>query len=152
VFDLYDELTAIVDLLETREIAYALCGGIAMAVHGYTRATEDIDLFMPPDEAGRAEIAVSDLGYNVRARPMIVSNGMMQIRRVSKIDPADGDLITLDLRLVTPASEGVWATRQRLIWRDRTISVVSREGLVTLKKFRSSKIDLADIEFLEGSE
>ncbi len=148
MFDLYDELTSIVDTLETRGIAYALCGGIAMAVHGYTRA---IDLFMPAGEAERAEVAIADLGYTVRAHPMSFANGMMQIRRISKIDPGDGDLMTLDLLLVTSASEEVWATRQRLIWRDRTITVVSREGLVTLKKFRSSKLDLADIEYLESN-
>lgn len=152
MFDLYDELTAIVDTLEANEIAYALCGGIAMAVHGYTRATEDIDLFMPPEEAERAEVAVAALGYTVRAHPMSFANGMMQIRRISKIDPADGDLMTLDLLLVTPASEQAWATRQRLLWHDRALTVVSREGLVTLKKFRSSKLDLADIEYLENSE
>ena len=152
MFDLYDELTAIVDTLESRGIEYALCGGLAMAVHGFMRATEDIDLFLPPEEAERAEEAVAELGYTVRARPMNFSSGAMQIRRVSKIDSSDGDVMTLDLLLVTPESSEAWDTRQRLTWRDRPITMVSRAGLVTLKKFRSSKIDLADIEFLENAE
>lgn len=152
MLDLYDELTAIIDTLETQGIAYALCGGIAMAVHGYTRATEDIDLFLPEEEAKRAAEAVAALGYVIRAHPMSFSGGMMQIRRVSKIDRTDGDTMTLDLLLVTPASVQVWETRERLTWRDRPISVVSREGLIVLKKFRSSKQDLADIERLENGE
>jgi hypothetical protein len=150
VLDLYDELTSIIDLLESRGISYALCGGIAVAFHGFTRATEDIDLLMPPKEAERAETAVAELGYTIRAHPMSFASGMMQIHRVSKIDPSDGDLMMLDLLLVTPASKEVWETRQRMAWRNRPITVVSREGLITLKKFRSSKLDLADIEFLES--
>lgn len=49
MFDLYEELSAIVDALESGGLEYAVCGGIAMAVHGFTRATEDIDLFLPAE-------------------------------------------------------------------------------------------------------
>ena len=40
--DLYAELTGIVSVLETRGIEYALCGGLALAIHGAPRATQDI--------------------------------------------------------------------------------------------------------------
>ena len=150
MFDLYEELIAIIDTLESREIEYALCGGMAMAVHGFTRATEDIDLFLPPNQTEAAEAAVGNLGYVFKAHPMSFSSGAMQIRRLSKIDSTDGDTMTLDFLLVTPATAGVWESRQTLFWRERRISVVSRDGLITLKKFRSSKQDLADIERLEN--
>ncbi len=150
MFDLYEELSSIVDVLESSGLEYAVCGGIAMAVHGFTRATEDIDLFLPADNVDAAEQAVAHLGYTIKARPMNFAAGAMQIRRVSKIDTTDGDVMTLDLLLVTPATADVWATREKMAWRERPISVVSREGLITLKRFRSSKQDLADIERLAG--
>jgi hypothetical protein len=152
VLDLYEELGAVVDALESHHLQYALCGGLAMAVHGFTRATVDIDLLVPADAVDAIESVVADLGYTVKALPMRFSDGAVQIRRVSKIDRSDGDTMMLDLLLVTPATEDVWAARQQLTWRDRPIVVVSREGLVALKRFRSSRQDLVDIERLESDE
>ncbi|HYI10524.1 MAG TPA: hypothetical protein VEK57_15795 [Thermoanaerobaculia bacterium] len=152
MLDLYEELASIVDALENHGVPYALCGGIAMSVHGFTRATVDIDLFLPAEAAERAEAVVAPLGYTFPANPMNFSSGAVQIRRVSKIDLNDGDLLMLDLLLVTPATQEVWLSREVRMWRARPIQVVSREGLITLKRFRSSMQDLADIERLEGGE
>lgn len=149
MLDLYEELAAVVDTLESHGLSYALCGGIAMSVHGLTRATEDIDLLIPPEQAEAVEEAVGSLGYLIKAQPMRFNDGAVQIRRISKIDRSDGDVMTLDLLLVTPATETAWATRQNLLWRERRITVVSRDGLIALKRFRSSKQDLLDIEHLE---
>ena len=152
MLDLYEELGAIVAALDERRIEYALCGGLAMAVHGFVRATVDIDLFVPADQAEAVEDAVTGLGYVIKARPMQFHDGAVQIRRVSKIDRTDGDTMILDLLLVTPATEDVWASRQHLTWQGRPIAVVGREGLVKLKRFRGSSQDLADIERLESGE
>jgi hypothetical protein len=40
--------------------------------------------------------------------------------------------------------------REQLGWRGRAISVVSRDGLIALKKYRASPQDLADIARLEN--
>jgi hypothetical protein len=42
--DLYAELAALVRGLDAQGIDYALCGGLALAVHGLPRATRDIDI------------------------------------------------------------------------------------------------------------
>ena len=121
-----------------------------MSVHGFTRATEDIDLFVQPGDVERAEEVVAALGYVVKAKPMNFSSGDMQIRRVSKIDPSDGDLLTLDFLLVTPATELAWRSREVREWNGRELPVVSRDGLILLKRFRSSDQDLVDISRLEN--
>ena len=46
MFDLYEEFKSIISALEQRGIDYAVCGGLAMAVHGLARATVDIDLLI----------------------------------------------------------------------------------------------------------
>jgi hypothetical protein len=149
VLDLYEELAAVVGALDAARIEYALCGGIAMAVHGFVRATVDIGLFVQPDTVEAIESVVAPLGYRLKANPMRFSDGAVEIRRVSKIDE-DGDVMTLDLLLVRPATEEVWSTRQRLPWNGASITVTSREGLIALKRFRSSKQDLLDIENLSA--
>ncbi len=152
MLDLPQELDAIRRALSGEGIEYAVCGGIAMAIHGFTRATEDIDLFIRPESYVRLKEAVAPLGFTFEARPMSFSDGAMEIRRLTKLDPVDGDVLTLDLLLATPASESVWATRKSLVWRGEAVSVVSREGLILLKRFRSSDQDLVDIRHLEIDE
>ena len=46
---LLKELSALVSALDENEIEYAVCGGLAMAVHGFARATLDIDLLIRPE-------------------------------------------------------------------------------------------------------
>jgi hypothetical protein len=149
MLNLLDELAGIVDSLNAARIPYALCGGIAMSVHGFTRATDDMDLFVRPEQVSDVESTVARLGYVIKAMQMNFSGGAMQIRRVSKVDTSDGDTLTLDLLLVTPASESAWASREIHTWRGRDLPVVSREGLILLKRFRSSDQDLVDIARLE---
>ena len=150
MLDITDELKALVNELNRLQIEYALCGGLAMGVYGRTRATVDIDLLILAESlADVIEIARSQ-GYNILGKDMSFANGAIEIRRVSKIDRSAGDLISLDLLLVTPEIQGVWDTRQEGKWEGGKLSVVTRDGLIRLKKLRSSNQDLADIEQLEG--
>jgi len=119
-----------------------------MAVHGAPRATVDIDLLTKAADVERIERVAATLGFKIKARPMSFSAGAIKIRRVSKIHPDDGEVLVLDLLLVTPAVASVWTTREERMWHGRPLAVVSKEGLITLKMFRSSNQDLADLERL----
>ena len=111
MLDLAAEFEAVISALAEHAIEYAVCGGLAMAIHGYPRATVDIDLLIRPQDENRVYAAVEPLGYTFRAKPMHFAKGAMEIRRVSKIDPA-GDTLMLDLLLVTPSYEDVWMGRE----------------------------------------
>jgi hypothetical protein len=150
MLDLYDELAGLIDALESASIEYAVCGGIAMAIWHFPRATVDIDLLIEESSLESTEHVAGQLGYIIKARPMNFSNDAMKIRRVSKIAPDDGDVLILDLLLVTPQLQDVWEARTRVEWERGLISVVSREGLIKLKTFRSSGQDLDDIKRLKG--
>jgi hypothetical protein len=52
--------------------------------------------------------------------------------------------------LVTPEIREAWNSRLEVEWEHGTISVVSPEGLIHLKSFRSSGQDKDDIEFLRS--
>lgn len=152
MLDLEQELGEIVDALAAEQIEYALCGGLAMAVHGAPRATIDIDLLVREEDVERIRGVVGRLGFTFRANPMTFSGGNVRIERVTKIDPSDGETLMLDLLLVTPELEGAWLGREKRQWRDGVLTVVSREGLIQLKTYRSSTQDRADIEHLKALE
>jgi hypothetical protein len=147
VIDLAIEFEAVISALAKNGIEYAVCGGLAMAIHGLPRATVDIDLLIRPEDEERIYPAVEPLGFRIRAKPMHFDHGKMEIRRVTKIDPA-GDTLMLDLLLVTPPFENVWRDRIRVDSEFGSISVVSREGLIELKSGRMSGTDQDDIKRL----
>lgn len=152
MFDLYEEFKSIVSALEEQGIDYAVCGGLAMAVHGAPRATVDIDLLVLAESLELAKGLARNLGYTIEAFPMTFSKGAVEIRRVSKIDRETGIVLSLDMLLVTPEIVEIWQSRTRVAWESRSFWVVSRLGLMALKSLRSSAQDLADIERLKEIE
>lgn len=152
MFDLYEEFKSIISALEEHAIDYAVCGGLAMAVHGLPRATVDINLLILGERLEDVRRLARTLGYNIDAFPMTFSHGAVEIRRVSKIDQETGIVLSLDMLLVTPEIVEIWQSRTEVSWESGNLWVVSRRGLMALKSFRSSAQDLADIERLKESE
>ena len=150
--DIADELRRLVSELNERGVDYALCGGMALVVHGITRTTIDIDLLIPAESLSTVFSIAASLNYNVRGMDMSFADGAVEIRRVSKIDPADGELLSLDLLLVTPQVLGSWQTRIAADWEGLKLWVVSKQGLVDLKELRRSDMDLIDIKALKGDD
>ena len=150
MFDIADELRALVVVFDKQGIDYALCGGMAMAVHGRLRMTIDIDLLILSESLDEVLAIAKSLGYDLRGKDMSFAKGAIEIRQVSKIDPEDGEVLSLDLLLVTSEIHSMWESRAKADWGGRKLSVVSAEGLIALKQLRGSAQDLADIEALQG--
>jgi hypothetical protein len=148
VLDLIAEMRALRDSLQTAGIEYALCGGLAMAVHGYPRATIDIDLLVQEEDSETILSLAENLGFTFRALPMTFSAGKLRIRRITKLDPSDGSGLVLDLLIGSEELREVWETRRTVAWEGAPLKVVSPGGLIALKQLRSSAQDLADIEKL----
>ena len=143
--NLFDQLTSLTGALERAGIEYALAGGLAVAVWGVPRATQDIDLLVRGETLPAALEVAHRLGFVTRALPMRFDDGM-EVQRVSK---ADGqDLLVLDLILVNANFESVWRARQRLAIEGGGIWVVSRDGLIQMKVAAGRPQDLADVQRL----
>lgn len=149
MFDLYYEFRKLIAALDEHQIDYALCGGLAMAVYDHARSTVDIDILILSQSLDLVLPIAKELGYDIRGLDMTFSDGAVEIRRVSKIDRVSGQVLSLDLLLVTPAVQQVWNSRVVADWEGGTLSVVSRAGLIALKSLRSSPQDKADILALE---
>lgn len=63
------ELLKIVRCFNDAEIDYGLCGGLAVAVHGYVRATKDIDILICSDDLSGAREVLAPIGYDLRSIP-----------------------------------------------------------------------------------
>ena len=148
MLDLYEELRKLIAALDSNEIDYALCGGIAMAIYNRPRATVDIDLLIGAESLDRVREIAKELEYTIRGLDMTFANEAIEIRRVSKIDKETGIVLSLDMLLITPEIRPIWDSRVQANWEGGKLSVVSRDDLIALKKLSGRPQDLADISAL----
>lgn len=145
---LIDELQLLVSAFNDAGIEYALCGGLAMAAHGFVRATLDIDFLIRPESLDDAYDVAGKNGFDIRGLDISFKVRAVEIRRVSKI--VGEDVLSLDLLLVTPHVEDIWETKEQIDFLDRKLTVVSRDGLIRMKALAGRPQDLADIQRLEN--
>lgn len=139
---LLDELMAVTGALDSDGVAYALVGGLAVAVWGAPRATKDIDLLVLPRDVERAKAAAGRCGFTLPAEAMTFSDGMV-VHRVSKVQ--DGALVTVDLLLVNESLRHHFDAREaRLVERGR-LWVIGRQGLIAMKVSAGRPQDQADV-------
>ena len=146
---LVDELFGLIDALDDAGVEYAVCGGIALAVHGRPRFTKDIDFLVRAADLERVRAAARARGFVLDGGRLSFGVGTGKERELVRLSKAEGEVIlTLDLMLVCPVLEDVWSARQRVEWRGRGVWIVSRGGLVQMKRLAGRPQDLADIEGL----
>jgi hypothetical protein len=151
--NIVDELHAIAAALRTAGIPYAVCGGIAVTAHGATRTTKDIDIAIAREHLTAALVAVAPLGYTIPAGIMTFGEGTDVERHVQRVNKIVGaQHLVLDLLLAEAAYGGVLDDRVDVALPGGTISFVSRETLLRMKRTAGRPIDLADIAKLEGSD
>lgn len=148
---LLQELLSITSELEKNGIEYAVCGGLALTIHGFPRATFDIDILIQERSLENAYQIVAEKGYDIKGLDMSFKERAVEIRRVSKIDD-DGEVLSLDLLLVTPQVEDVWQSREKLDLQTQDLWIVSQKGLIKMKKLAGRAKDLIDIERLQNEE
>ncbi len=149
--DLITELANVTRTLEENGIEYAVCGGLALTIHGFPRATFDLDVLIREENLEKAFAAVKPSGYDIHGLDISFKERTVEIRRVSKIDD-DGEVLSLDFLLVTPFVEDVWEDRMKLEWQGREITLVSREGLIKMKQQAGRHKDLIDIDRIQNEE
>jgi hypothetical protein len=148
--ELFEEFSKLVSEFKKENIEYALCGGLAMAVYAFPRATLDIDILIEPQTLEKAKSIAKRLGFTFDAGLMKFSSGAVQIYRLTKVGSESNDTLALDMLLLTPEIKEVWETKQTLTWDQGDLPVVSPKGLINLKSLRLSGQDQDDIRHLES--
>ena len=109
--DFFQELKELTKALDARAVDYALCGGVALAIHGVPRATQDIDLLVRPEDLARLRETARACGFVLESIPMDFASGIT-IQRFTKL--VDGQPLMLDALLVGgPLESGVGRSTER---------------------------------------
>lgn len=129
-------------------VEFLLVGAHALAAHGHVRATEDLDVWIRPDErnAKRVIAALRAFGtplHDLTEKDLATPGLVFQIG----VAPIRIDVLT--------AIDGVefaeaWAARYSTQFADQPVHVLSIADLIKNKRAAGRTQDLADVERLEG--
>jgi hypothetical protein len=151
--DLQEEVLALIDVLNRDGVEYGVCGGIALAIHGYPRFTKDIDILVRPEDLDQVFAIAAERGFNLSARPLRFDVGTSKEREIRRISKIQGeDVMTLDLLLSTGILQEAWVDREVFEWEGRAVKAVSAQALVKMKRVAGRDQDLLDIRRLEGGD
>ncbi|MFI5077343.1 MAG: DUF6036 family nucleotidyltransferase [Vicinamibacteria bacterium] len=133
-------------LLGAQRVEYLLIGGYAVALHGYPRATVDLDIWVrvERDNAARIVAALHDFGFD---SPLLAERLFLlpdQIVRFG-VPPFRIELLT------SIAGVDFDACRARAVLMEidgLTVPVISLDDLKINKRAAGRHKDLADLEYL----
>lgn len=150
--DLFDDVVALASALDAAAIDYAICGGVALAIHGAPRATKDIDILAREVDLPRIRDVARACGFTIEALPMTFSSSGISIRRFTKIAPG-GRTLMLDVLIADDPLAAIWQSRAQVAFATssgaRALWVVSRDGLISLKAVAGRPQDIVDIQRLQ---
>lgn len=146
--NLFTELMNLTGEFKRRRVDYAVCGGLALAVYGFPRATKDIDLLVRAEDLPAARTAARHCGFTIPGTVMTFKSGD-QLARIVKPLPPSEDVLILDLLLVGEHNRDAWDSRQEIETTLGSICVAGVEGLKNMKRRAGRLQDLADVSRLE---
>ncbi len=143
---LTDDFREFLRLLNAHRVDYLLVGGYAVGLHGYPRATIDLDIWVraTPENAGRVVDAARAFGFDLpEVTPALFVNPRALVR--FGVPPFRIELMT--------AIDGVDydACRTRAVTFDvagMPIPVIGLDDLKTNKRAAGRHKDLADLDYL----
>jgi hypothetical protein len=149
LYNLYEEMFAVVAALEAEQIDYALCGGLAVAIHGFARATKDIDFLIQREDLERVLVVARRCGFNLDGGMLPMGAGEAVPRDIFRISKVIGtNLLILDLLLVNALLQPAWDAREYHEIQGNKLQVVSPAGLYIMKKLSGRPQDIVDLQRL----
>ena len=128
--NLVDELHAVAAALEGAGIRYAVCGGLAVTIHGAVRTTQDIDLLVAPADVERVFAAISPLGFAFRALEVVFEAGTPRERSVHQATKIVGtDHLLVDVIVAGSSFADMLDDRVAIALPGGPLAVVSRDAL-----------------------
>jgi len=148
------DLAGVVRALADYRVRFVVIGGVAVAAHGYVRATEDVDVVPDPDRDNLDRLGNALVSLDAR----LLSDPSRTIGPAERQALYRGRNLTLTTRLgdidVVQRLPGVPGYAELAADAERSelggvpLDVSSREHLIAMKEARGSAQDRADLERL----
>ena len=131
-------------LLKEHKVRFVIIGATAFPVHGYSRATLDIDLFIEPSEANarRTRESLASFGYDVSD---ITVDDLLTKKVLIRQYLVETDIHPFVKGI---SFDRVWTNRVKAKFGDVFVWFASLDDLIKMKKAAGRPKDDADLKFL----
>lgn len=131
-------------LLREHKVDFVIIGATAFPVHGYSRATLDIDIFIRPERtnAVRTWQALKKFGYDVTD---IKINDLLKKKLLIRQYIVETDIHPFVTGITF---EKVWKNKVKAKFGNTNVWFASLDDLITMKKAASRPQDLEDLKYL----
>ena len=148
--DIVDELLELSKIFEREQIAYAVCGGLAVTIHGRPRLTIDIDMIIPQPVMDTAIQLAGRAGFDIQNGWVALPENDLGIDRLFRLTKVEGEeSLTLDLLEADSESNRLFARRETISLEGCELTVLSRDSIIEMKSRSSRTKDRLDIEMLQ---
>lgn len=131
-------------LLKEHKVDFVIIGATAFPVHGYARATLDIDIFIRPTKinAERTHQALKAFGYDVTD---IKEEDLLKKKLLIRQYLVETDIHPFVKGI---SFEEVWKNRVRAKFGSTFVNFASLEDLIRMKRVAGRAKDLEDLKYL----
>lgn len=140
-----DVLKRVLAALEARGVRYAIFGAVALNLHGLARSTDDLDLFVAPEEANieRLKLALNDVLDDPEIANITADDLLGDYPAVQYFPPSGAFHIDILTRLGDVFSFADLET-ERVPFEELTVTSVTPRMLYRMKKDTVRLKDRAD--------
>lgn len=130
--------------LKEQRVDFVIIGATAFPVHGYARATLDIDIFIKPtpENAKRTWRALKDFGYDITD---VKINDLLQKKLLIRQYAVETDIHPF-VKGISFAE--VWKNKVRAKFQDTFVYFASLNDLIKMKAAAARPQDLEDLKYL----
>ena len=131
-------------LLKENRVKFVIIGATAFPVHGYSRATLDIDIFIKPEKSNaiRTYMALKEFGYDVTN---ITVDDLLTKKLLIRQYIVETDIHPF----VTGVTfERIWRNKVKARFGDTFVWFAGLNDLIAMKKAASRPKDIEDLKYL----
>ncbi len=145
----FDAFARVLAAFEARGVRYTIFGAVALNLHGLARATEDLDIFVAPEEVNidRLKMALRDV-FDDPEIEHITAHDLLGEYPAVQYNPPEGAFHIDILTRLGEAFAFADLETERVPYQDLTVTVVTPRMLYRMKKDTVRLKDRADAELL----
>lgn len=134
----------LIELFNAHKVKYLIIGAAACAIHGFTRATADIDFLIEatPENARRVLDALSEFGYDVTD---VTIDDVLKFKLLFRQYWLDTDIHP---NVDGATFKSAWKNRHVSTFKGAPAAYVSLNDLIRMKKAAGRPKDKEDLKYL----
>ena len=138
------ETEKLLKLLKEHKVKFVIIGATAFPVHGYSRATLDIDIFIKPEEsnAQKTRDALKDFGYDVSD---ISVEDLLSKKALIRQYVVETDIHPIVKGI---SFEKVWKNKVKKLFGKTFVWFASLDDLIKMKRAANRPKDIEDLKYL----